>query len=1336
MKNPHSLSTVTFLLLFAWSSLPGQTPGILQKPEVPRRPNLSRDTTLYTVGYSHLDTQWRWDYGTTIRKYIRSTMLDNFRLFEKYPGYTFNFSGANRYMMMKEYYPADFLRVKEYVAAGRWFPAGSSLEETDALIPSSESLIRNIFYGNRFFRTEFGKSSNEYMVPDCFGFPASMPSLFVHSGLKGFSTQKLTWGSAVGIPFNFGLWVGTDGSSVIAALNPGEYVGTVKENLSSSPTWLRRIAENGKQSGIVADFMYYGTGDIGGSPAEESVEWVEKSIVGPGPINVLSAPASRFFDNLTADKQSRLPRYRGEFLLTNHSAGSLTSQSYMKRWNRKNELLARSAEASSVVADWLGGTPYPREKLREAWRLVIGAQFHDILAGTCTPRANEFSWNDEVLALKQFADGAADAIGTVARGMHTETTGIPLVVFNPLSIDREEVVEATLNISAGSPREVCVFGPDGKEVPSQTIARSGARRTVVFAARVPSLGFSVYDVRPSTTGCSIRTGLMASPGAIENGRYSVALNAAGDVSSIFDKQLDKELLAAPHRLEFLYERPLEWPAWNMDWENRQKPPIGFVDGTPTVRVVEQGPVRVSLEIDRESKGSRFIQRIRLAAGETGERVEFSTQIHWFTSMSSLKAAFPLTAANGVATYNTGAGTVERGNNDPKKFEVPSHQWFDLTDRSGSYGVSILEDSKFGSDKPADNILRLTLLYTPGVRGGYRDQASQDFGIHEMLYAIAGHRGDWRTGAAQWQAARLNEPLIPFQATRHKGSLGKSFSFLRTSSPVVTVVALKKAEDEDKVIVRLLETTGKPARNIRVSFAAAIGNATEVNGQEQPIGSAKVEGGSLVCDLAPYQLRAFALALKAPGRKLPPPTSQPILLPYTADVISGKSQKGDGQFGNSGASLPAEMLPDSIVSGGILFTLGPKGSGMANALACQGQPLIIPAGHFNRFYLLAASSAGEEKAVFAVDGKPVTVSVGGWTGFVGQWDNRIWDGFVPKESDYTWDAILYEGLTPGYVRNGTVAYHTTHRHLSTGEDDPYAYGYLHQVTLELPRGAKTLTLPNAPNIMILAASAALNDNDASTPATALHDTLNMPPDHYTRFQMTPKPRFSPETCIVDSGTAISISTRDAKADIYYTLDGTAPTQKSIRYTGPIRLDRASTLSAVAIASGRNLSVPSTATFYRSYRITGASYLSQYSQKYRGGGDTTLIDGKRGTTSYANPSWQGFEGEDCSVVLDLGQVRTVRSVTVGCLSDMGSWVFFPASISVAFSQDGKYFGKEVTRELGIPSSIEDSGVRDIAVEVGGVEGRYVRLTARSIGRCPSWHPGAGGKAWIFTDEIFVE
>ena len=201
---------------------------------------------MFVVGYAHLDTQWRWEYPQVINEYLLHTMRDNFELFPKYPHYIFNFSGANRYRMMKEYYPADFARLKEYVAAGRWFPAGSSMEESDVNSPAAESIIRQVLYGNEFFRREFGKASAEYMLPDCFGFPASLPSLLAHAGIKGFSTQKLTWHSAapvggpgspeetpLGIPFNVGIWDGPDGRGVLAAFNPGPYDGSINEDLSA-----------------------------------------------------------------------------------------------------------------------------------------------------------------------------------------------------------------------------------------------------------------------------------------------------------------------------------------------------------------------------------------------------------------------------------------------------------------------------------------------------------------------------------------------------------------------------------------------------------------------------------------------------------------------------------------------------------------------------------------------------------------------------------------------------------------------------------------------------------------------------------------------------------------------------------------------------------------------------------------------------------------------------------------------------------------------------------------------------------------------------------------------
>src|ERR1700743_2943617 len=214
--------------------------------QTPNKPDLGKEPTLYVIGYAHLDTEWRWEYPQVIDEYIRGTMEKHFKLFEKYPHYVFNFSGANRYRFMKEYFPADFAEVKKYVDQGRWFPAGSSMEEGDVNAPSAEAIIRQILYGNEWFRKEFGKASMEYMFPDCFGFPASLPTILAHSGVKGFSTQKLVWGSSApgggvesleqtpeGTPFNVGVWVGPDGETVLAGINPGAYSGGIYTDLSA-----------------------------------------------------------------------------------------------------------------------------------------------------------------------------------------------------------------------------------------------------------------------------------------------------------------------------------------------------------------------------------------------------------------------------------------------------------------------------------------------------------------------------------------------------------------------------------------------------------------------------------------------------------------------------------------------------------------------------------------------------------------------------------------------------------------------------------------------------------------------------------------------------------------------------------------------------------------------------------------------------------------------------------------------------------------------------------------------------------------------------------------------
>jgi len=1152
MRRAGKKSGLFFFLIFSlvslgFNSLFSQTGGR----------NLKRTPTLYVVGYAHLDTQWRWDYVTTIKEYLPKTMRLNFYLIEKYPHYIFNFSGANRYRMMKEYYPADFNRVKELVRAGRWFPCGSSWEESDVNAPSAESIIRQILYGTKFFEKELGRRSAEYMLPDCFGFPASLPSILAHCGIKGFSTQKLTWGSNApvggpdspektpeGIPFNVGFWVGPDGRGVVAALNPGSYGQNITYDLSKSPPqmpsgeqarrplvdWPARINLNGQVSGVFADYMYYGTGDTGGSPSEASIRLLEAIVtkartilppldlrrpqiaeppkkpqplpevaVGDGPVQVISATAEQLFLDLTPEMIKGLPRYQGDLELTNHSAGSITSQAYMKRWNRLNETLAEAAEKAACMATWLGARAYPQKKINEAWGLVLAAQFHDILPGTSIPKAYEYSWNDEILAMNLFSSVIESSLEAVASQLDTRVKGIPLIVYNPLNIPREEVVEAFVSFPGSQPRAVRAFGPDGREVPAQL---EGNR--VIFLAKVSPLGLAVYDLRPAES--SLTSSLKITERSLENERYRVSLDDNGDVSSIYDKKLRRELLRAPLRLEIKTDKPAQWPAWNMDWEDQTRPPRAYVGGPARIRILERGPARVALEITREAEGSRFEQVIRLASGEAGERVEFYNLIDWKTAEAHLKAVFPLSARNKLATYNWDIGTVQRPNNTEKQFEVPSHQWIDLTDSTRTYGVTILTDCKLGSDKPDDSTIRLTLIRTPGISKGweaYGDQSTQDWGRHEILFGLAAHGGDYRRDQTDWQAYRLNQPLLVFTGPAHPGPLGKSFSFLRLSSNRVRVLALKKAEDSEEIVIRLVEMDGKASKQINLQLAAPIVRAREINGVEDHLSQLSVKGGLLTFDLRPFEVKSFALEIASPSFKIKPPNSRPVPLAYDLAVACPDHSMNQRGFDASGRSLPSELLPAEIDYAGVHFRLGPA-TGL-NALVPRGQTINLPEGENRRLYLLAASASGDQKATFWIEERPVDLVIQSWTGFIGQWTKRLWtikQELIPARGPQSGqppsllvpqpppirETMEFAGLVPGYVKPAPVAWFASHHHAIDGSNEPYQYCYLFAHVIETPENPRKITLPYNESLRILAITVS-DEGSPLKPAYPLYDQLN-------------------------------------------------------------------------------------------------------------------------------------------------------------------------------------------------------------------------------------------------------
>lgn len=457
----------------------------------------------------------------------------------------------------------------------------------------------------------------------------------------------------------------------------------------------------------------------------------------------------------------------------------------------------------------LGGRPYPLARLNAAWTLVMAGQFHDLLPGTATPKAFEFGWNDEIIARNQFAGVLTSATDAVASAMNTQAQGIPIVVYNPLNVEREDIVEARIQFPNGIPKSVRVTGPEGKEVPGQASGEKDETAKVLFLAHVPSVGYAVFDVQPSEAIPSTSE-LKVSESLLENARYSVKLDQNGDVSSIFDKEVNRELLSGPVRLAISIDNPEHWPAWNMDFADEQRVPKAYVSGPAQIRVVENGPARVAVQVERETGGSTFVQTVRLSAGDAGNRVEFANRIDWKSKGVNLKATFPLSTRNKMATYNWDIGTIQRPNAEERQFEVASHQWIDLTDQSGTYGATVLTDCKNASDKPNDTTVRLTLIRTPGTRGGYADQGTPDLGHHDIAFGLAGHRGDWREGQTDWQAYRFNDPLVAFESTKHSGALGKQFSFVKVNNHRIRMLALKKAEQSDEIVVRVVEVEGKPA----------------------------------------------------------------------------------------------------------------------------------------------------------------------------------------------------------------------------------------------------------------------------------------------------------------------------------------------------------------------------------------------------------------------------------------------------------------------------------------------------------------------------------------------
>lgn len=1062
-----------------WEELTGRSIDELWD-DYRRMPELLAQTQdkpkLYAVSNAHFDSQWNWDVQTSIRDYISKTLDQNLFLLKQYPNYIFNFEGGIKYAWMKEYYPDKYEEVKKYVRQNRWHVTGSTWDAADANLPSPESFTRNILYGQQFFQKELGVRGTDIFLPDCFGFGWTLPTVAAHSGLIGFSTQKLQWRSKPfhgnsKIPFEIGLWQGIDGSRIMLIADAHNYTTRWRDEDLSHNENLIRMAETNPGKVL---YHYYGTGDTGGAPTIESVRAVEKGLAGDGALQVISATSDRLYkEYLPFESHPELPVHDGELLMDVHGTGCYTSEAAMKLYNRKNELLADAAERAAVVADWLGGQPYPGEMLTEAWRRFIWHQFHDDLTGTSIPRAYEFSWNDELIAQKQFAQVWTSSAGSVAQALNTQVKGIPLVIQNPVVRQTKDVVEITLDNPGTLSKEFTIYDAGGNGAPVQFLSQKEGKTRLLVAANLPAASFSVYDLRPGKTKAA--TSLKATERSLENAVYKLTLNDNGDIASIIDKRYGKELVREGKTIRlalFTENESFSWPAWEIMKATIDRTPES-VGGKARITVAENGPLRVSLCIEKTHGESVFRQYIRLTNGGRDDRIDFVNEIDWQTTNALLKAEFPLNLTNESATYDLGVGSVQRKNNTETAYEVYAQYWADLTDRDGSYGVSVMNDSKYGWDKPDDHTLRLTLLHTPKTNRGYVYQNRQDFGFHTFTYSLSGHQGNFVDANTVEKAETLNQPPKAFTTDKHAGILGRQFSFVSADNDHILVKALKKAEDSDAYVVRVYETAGKNTEYFNLTFAADILEAKELNGVEDSIGTVPFENRTLTGSITPFSIRAYSVKLKHPAAGLTAPKSLPIALNYNQKTATYNAYRTDANIDGKGHSYAAELLPDTLSNDGVVFALGDPA--LANAVKCKGDTILLPQdGSYNKLYLLAASTYKDQIATFYIDGKPVELYIPYYSDFFGQW--------------------RHTGHTEGFLKPAEIAFVGTHKHSAFEQKDlPYEFTYIFRLAIDIPKTAKQLVLTDNPRILLFAATLAQNRNDAIQPATEILTAALKPED---------------------------------------------------------------------------------------------------------------------------------------------------------------------------------------------------------------------------------------------------
>lgn len=698
----------------------------------------NEDFTYYAVGHAHLDLAWLWPIRESFRKGGR-TFATQIKNIERYPGYVFGASQAQLYTWVKDRYPKLYAKVKELAKEGKWDVQGATWVEPDSNLIGGESLVRQFFYGKKFYRDEFDMDMKVFWVPDSFGYSACIPQVMKLADVPYFLTQKMSWSIYNDFPYHSFYWKGLDGSTVLAHMLP--------ENTYNSPC-RGDLMKKGEKRYIERpisnkSMMLYGIGDGGAGPGYEHIERAKRYEDLRSMPKVKMCRTMDFWKDFD-DGVTPYPTFSGELYLERHQ-GTYTTRSATKKFNRKCEYALRNYEAVAAKAQEKGiALPISHVELEEMWKEVLLYQFHDILPGSSINRVY-----DECIPRYE-------------------------AMYNNLTNSTENLISQMTN------------GKTAVNLNSFAYDTKVKCADDWYAVTIPAMG----SVKLTDDNKITEFKNECTYNSIENDKVKVTFKE-GCVCSLFDKTLQREFITEGTKAGLVSMYDDYGDCWDMtncraEYINTKK------DAECIAFETDDDGAKVYAECKFKVKDTVITQVYYLLDGDSTLYCDMDVDMQ--NTKSMIRMAVPVNVNTDEANFNIQFGhlarkTTENNSVELAQFEVSGQKFVDMSDDDS--GISFINDCKYGY-RCKHGIIDLNLIRSPeGGPGKVVDQ-----GHHEIHWALAPHAGKLGTETYK-KAYFVNNPVIVTNGTAKE----ESVSAYNTTNETVILETVKVPEDSNGIIAR-------------------------------------------------------------------------------------------------------------------------------------------------------------------------------------------------------------------------------------------------------------------------------------------------------------------------------------------------------------------------------------------------------------------------------------------------------------------------------------------------------------------------------------------------------